>query len=245
MVTMDLGDDGGLTLVEMLIAMSLLLVALTMFGSVLFAVQKAGSRGDQLSRAGDAAYSALAEMDRQLRSGYIASETAVAGAIDTVRIYTEAYTPLGSSVAVPRCVVWSVVDMGGGRQGMYTAWWTPSKDVALSPTYSGGVFSAPATAYSGVRLVAEELVSADEFTFRRLPGATGNSVGERLSVTLRLREATDPALSSSPSPGSPSATSTPWVNEISTTISPRNFPRAFASADSATLNTAERSTLCG
>lgn len=240
MVTMAIRDDRGLTLIEMLIAMSLLLVALTMFGSVLFAVQKAGSRGDQLSRAGDAAYSALTEMDRQLRSGYIASDTAVVGAIDTVRIFTEAYTPTGSAVAVPRCVVWSAVDMGGGKQGIYTAWWTPSKGVTLTPTYSGGVFAAPVTSYSGSRLVTDEIVGADSNTFQVLSVATGSLLGQRLSVTLRLREATDPVLSSP----SPSGTQTPWVNEISTTITPRNYPRASIGADTA-LYEENRSALCG
>lgn len=234
--------DEGLTLVEMMVALSLLLVALVMFGNVLFAVQKASSRGDQLSRASDAAYMALTEMDRQLRSGYIASTTAVGGTLATVRILTEAYTPAGSQYPVPRCVVWSVVDMGSGRQGLYTAWWNATPNSATTPTFSSGKFSAPVTAY---RLITDEIVDASPRDTFRVLALTGppTSLGQRLLVTFRIREATDRSLiSAGPVPsGSPS----PWVNVIWTTITPRNVPRGQdVNADTAAYE-AYRENLCG
>lgn len=234
-------SDRGFTLVEILVAMSLLLVALTMFGSVLFAVQRSGSRQDQLSRAADSAYQAIAEMDRQLRSGYIASQTSVSGTIDSVRIYTESFAP-GSGSTVARCVAWAVVDLASGSQGLYTVWWTPGASGTTTPlsynsaTRSFSVSSVSGGA-SGFRLVADGLTGASDRTFE-VPAITGD-LGQKLVVTLQLREATDPDLTAT---GSPS--SSPWVNTVSTTITPRNSPRSSMKADTS-LYSATRSGLCG
>lgn len=242
-------DDRGLTLVELLIAMSLLLVALVMFGSALFAVQTAGARGDQLGRAADSAYQALTEMDRQLRSGYIASETRFTGAdanvVDMVRIYTEAYAPPAGTTSpntVARCVAWAVVNMVSGKQGLYTVWWTPTP-TGSKPTFNASTrtFTVPTnsgvTNVAGTRLVTDELTGASASTFS-VPSISGD-LGQRLVVTFQLREATDKALTS-PQAGSPS----PWINTVSTTITPRNSPRSSMNADTS-VYTSARSGLCG
>lgn len=249
-------DDRGFTLVEMLVVMSLLLVALGLFSGALWNVQRASARQDQIGRASDAAYQALSEIDRQLRSGYIASETRFSGAdatlVDMVRIYTEAYAPPSSAASpntVARCVAWAIVAQTNGTQGLYTVWWTPKPGVA-APTYVPATRSFSISAITGItnvsgsRLVASDLIGSDlsSFTVQGLVGG----LSQRLLVTLRLQEASDGTLSS-PAPGSPS----PWVNTISTTITPRNSPRASMNADTAAYGASPspgsvlRSVLCG
>lgn len=248
-------DDRGLSLIEMLIAMSLLLVALAMFTLALSSMQNATARQDQLGRAADSAYLALTEMDRQLRSGYIASETQFSGSDagatlkDMVRIYTESYAPPSSAAApntVARCVAWAVVQIDATRQGLYTIWWTPTPN-GSQPTYSAATrrFTVPSTAspgvtnVAGVRLVSEDLIGADANTFTVLTASPGSDLSQRLSVTFNLRETADGVLLT-PVPGSPS----PWVNTISTTMTPRNSPRSSMSADTSVYS-ASRGSLCG
>lgn len=240
-------------MIELLTAMSLLLIALAMFTAVLSNVQRTSARQDQLGRAGDAAYQALAEMDRQLRSGYIGSETPLDPSfIDTVRIYTEAYaTPstLATPNTVARCVAWVVMPMVDGGEGLYTVWWTPglAGGGAGAPTYSVATRSFTFPSVTGVarvygsRLITSELKGSDASTFVVRHPYDDADLGERLDVTLRLREATDPALTASPASGSPS----PWVNTISTTLTARNAPRATMAPDTGISYTVARQALCG
>lgn len=235
-------DDVGLTVIEMMIAMSLLLVALGMFTGVLWNVQRLGTRTEQLAQATDAAYQSFAEMDRQLRSGFIASGTDLPGdgVKDTVRIYTEAYARSAVAPTTSRCVAWVAADLGSGGQGLFTVWWTPGLAGATVPTYvkSSGSFTgfAAGVGVYGWRLITSGIVNADGTEFIVVPSPTGVDVSQKLTISLDVREATDPSLTGG-------GTST-WINTISTTLTPRNSPRVSMIADTSAF-TANRSSLCG
>lgn len=235
-------SDWGFTLMELLIAMSLLLVALGMFTGVLWSVQRLGLRTEQLSRATDAAYQSFAEMERQLRSGYIASSTSLGGTgvVDTVRIYTEAYAQSAAASTTSRCAAWVVADLSTGGQGLFTVWWTPGLPGASIPTYvkSSNSFTgfAAGVGIYGWRLITSDILNATSESFQVIDSAVGVDVSQRLTVTLSLREATDPTLLAA----SPSA----WVNTLSTTLTPRNSPRVSMIADTSAFTTS-RSALCG
>jgi prepilin-type N-terminal cleavage/methylation domain-containing protein len=119
--------DAGLTLVELLVAMSLFLVAITMFGGSLYVMQRMQITDDQYSQANDQVHLALQTIDRQIRSGYVISvPVAPAGADAAVKIYTEA----GGK---PRCVMWVVANpavqdprLAPGTKSLYTTAWDPT-----------------------------------------------------------------------------------------------------------------------
>lgn len=96
--------EAGLTLIELLVAMSLFLVAIVMFGGSLTVMLGMQKTDDAYSRANDQAQLALQAIDRQIRSGYVVAAgpgIAPVGADSAVKIYTEA----GGE---PRCVMWAV-----------------------------------------------------------------------------------------------------------------------------------------
>lgn len=242
-------DQGGFTVVELTVAMSLLLVALTMFTMTLWSAQTSGLRQERVGRANDAAFQALSEMDRQLRSGYVASENAftVSGCssppclIDIVRFYTEAYAPPSDPTGtntVARCVAWAVVQMSGGRQGLYSVWWTPSAGGG-SPTYNAtsGAFTVPTptgiTNVAGSRLLTDELSNASSSTFTLTSIGSAATLAQRLAVTFDIRESGDSSL--------------PWSNVVATTLAARNSPRSEMKADTGVyigLTGSERNVLC-
>lgn len=135
--------DEGFTLVELMFASALMLIALAMFGASLFVATKMQLREGEYSRANDAVHLALQELDRQIRSGYVVTDTAlVTGTDDAVKIYTEAG-------GTPRCVIWALTG-NPGTQSLYTTSWSPGV-VGGSPSS----FSA-----STWRLVATDIVNS-------------------------------------------------------------------------------------
>lgn len=133
--------DRGLTLVELMVAMSLLLLGLAMFGSVLFTVQQTSKRQLQLGQANDDIRIGFQELDRQMRSGYVVGTGTVGGADASAKLYTEMR-------GAGRCVAWALFGEGDGPQRLWTTSWAPG---ATPP-------SLPASG-AGWRLVATDIVN--------------------------------------------------------------------------------------
>jgi type II secretory pathway pseudopilin PulG len=144
-----------MTLVELVVAMSILGVVLLVFTSVLASVQRGVVRQDSLSQTLDSARLAIQQLDRELRSGNVlydpALENAPVGTPGriasctgclpgyTLRVYTQ--TNADTRGPTPyRCVLWKIED----RQLM-TRWWPP-----LEPGEA-----------SGWRIVAAGIVNRD------------------------------------------------------------------------------------
>lgn len=112
-------SEGGWTLVEVLTASSIMLIALAIFTLSLQVALGLQRRNDQYSRSNDAVQLALQTMDRQVRSGYVAADTEPLGTDSALKIYTEA----GGK---PQCVAWALAGSATGDQSLYTTDWTPS-----------------------------------------------------------------------------------------------------------------------
>lgn len=132
--------DAGLTLVELLISASLLVVALTMFGGSLVTSQKLQVTDSQYSRANDQAQLAFQAIDRQIRSGYVVGATTVSGADAAVRIYSDAG-------GTPKCIAWVVADGDpAGKTGIATLYTTSWDAVAgTMPSFPSTGWTAMAT----------------------------------------------------------------------------------------------------
>lgn len=129
-MVIDQSSDRGLTLVEVLISASLLLLTLVMFGGSLVTAQKAQGTSSAYSRANDQAQLALQTLDRQIRSGFVVGTVAVSNADAAVKIYSEA----GGSA---RCFAWVVADSDvSGKTGLatlYLAEWDPKPATPNGP----------------------------------------------------------------------------------------------------------------
>ncbi len=142
-----------MTLVELLVAMSIMAVVLLVFTSVLASVQAGVNRQDSLSQTLDQARLSVQELDRELRSGNVlydpALENAPAGTPGrilscsgclpgyTLRVYTQTNADTRGTY---RCVLWKI-----SNQEVMTRWWPPLE---------------PANA-SGWRVVATGIVNHD------------------------------------------------------------------------------------
>lgn len=173
------GRDAGLTLVEVLVSASLLVLALVMFGGSLVTAQRAQGTNAQYSQANDQAHLALQAIDRQIRSGFVVGTTSVANADAAVKIYSEA----GGAA---RCFAWAVADDDlGGRSGLaklYVASWDPRPVGASVPSFPGSGWTAMASN------LWNWLVSPQVEPFDVPTPATG--VLKTLDVTLRLNAST-------------------------------------------------------
>lgn len=190
-------DDAGLTLVELMIASALFLVALLMFGASLYVTQRMQIREDQYSQSNDAVHLAMQTIDRQIRSGYVVTDTAVVGTDDSVKIFTEAG-------GTPTCVIWALAGSATGSQSLYTTSWSPVSGTAPS-------FSVP----SKWRLVATGIVNSQntallpmDSAFLKVSGANSDILPS-LSVRLYLN----------------ASSRTLQTIEISSTFTSRNVPR--------------------
>lgn len=98
--------EGGFTLFEILVAVSIFLIVLAVCLSALSSVQSTVKRTDDRSETSDQARLAVEQLDRQIRSGNLlrdpATETPPGQAL---RIYTQAN-------GVQRCVQWQILPNG-------------------------------------------------------------------------------------------------------------------------------------
>jgi prepilin-type N-terminal cleavage/methylation domain-containing protein len=121
-------DERGITLSELLIAMSILSIVMVIFGSVLASVQGAVVRQDSLSRTLDNTRLALQQLDHEMRSGNVLYDPALengsgAGAVTsctgclpgyTLRVYTQ-------TNSLFKCVLWKI----DANQNLMTREWPP------------------------------------------------------------------------------------------------------------------------
>ena len=136
-----------MTIVETIVTIGILGVVLAMFFSVLTTMQTAAARQDGRVRRNDEARLALAQLDREIRSGDVlydpSTESNVAGDIEpnmSLRIYTQADAPSRGY----QCAQWRVTNNTmqarwwdkDDPEGTVTDWWTVARNVvnrSLSP----------------------------------------------------------------------------------------------------------------
>lgn len=172
-------SDSGLTLIEMLVALSLLVVALAMFSGSLWVSHRAQLADTEYSVQNDSMNLAFQALDRQIRSGYVAGvDSGPTGADQAVRIYTEAQ-------GEPQCVMWVLASPVSGRpQALYVTSWWPAR---TPPTTAPVSFDASTTGVwrTVVEGVWNKLLNKQGFS---LVSPTGGVLGS-LQVDLWLNEA--------------------------------------------------------
>jgi prepilin-type N-terminal cleavage/methylation domain-containing protein len=127
-----LRDDSGLTLVELLVAMVLLAICMSMVSVVLISTMKAQVLSEGRSQANDVARAAVRDIDRQVRSGNIIYAPDDSGY--SLKVYTQANGNL-------RCVQWKVND-----KQLRSRAWAPNNgqapiDVQPWRTIVSGIFN--------------------------------------------------------------------------------------------------------
>jgi prepilin-type N-terminal cleavage/methylation domain-containing protein len=128
-------EETGMTLVELIVAMGILSVVLTVFLTTFVSVQRAATSQDLLSQNNNNTRLALENMDRLVRSGNVLYDpaspssnphTTGCAAYQCFLVYTQAN---GTTAQPSTCVEWRVT--GGGLQ---TRSWLPGQVAATSAT---------------------------------------------------------------------------------------------------------------
>lgn len=119
-----------MTLVELMVATSVLGIALLIFTTTLASVQRGVVHQDNLSRTNDQARLAVEQLDREIRSGNVmydpATETAPYDPYYTVRVYTQTNAPSRGTFS---CVLWEITGDGELR----TRRWPPDTPDQATP----------------------------------------------------------------------------------------------------------------
>jgi prepilin-type N-terminal cleavage/methylation domain-containing protein len=121
-----LNDERGITLVEVMIATAILGIVMLVFTTTLASMQQAVVSEDVRNRINDQARLALADLDRQVRSGNLlydpASESEIVQPFDVdaesfmFRVYTQTKYQESDQ---PRCALWLIDDQ---RRLLYRHW---------------------------------------------------------------------------------------------------------------------------
>jgi prepilin-type N-terminal cleavage/methylation domain-containing protein len=127
-------SEGGMTLVELLVSMSILSIVLLVFVAVLASVQRGVVAQDTLSQTLDQTRLALQQLDREMRSGNVLYDPALenapaaSGGIPscsgclpgyTLRVYTQTNADTRGTY---KCVLWKI----DTAQRLLTQQWPPS-----------------------------------------------------------------------------------------------------------------------
>jgi type II secretory pathway pseudopilin PulG len=119
--------EGGITLVELMITISLLSVVLVMFFTVLASVQGSLVRQSSRSTSNDQARLAVQELDREIRSGNVLYDPSLESDAAhfifpgmSLRVYTQsnATTREGGGLSGERCVQWRIKYRKYGSDGV-------------------------------------------------------------------------------------------------------------------------------
>ena len=151
----DLRDDAGITLVELLVAMMILSIVSLVFTTTLTSVQRAVVREDVRTQLNNKARLAVQTIDRQVRSGNLlyppASESDPYGGTAgyMFRVYTQANTPTEGQF---RCALWLIDNQ---QQLKYRTWpalqpedataWSVITDGVVNRTLGQPAFSVSST----------------------------------------------------------------------------------------------------
>jgi type II secretory pathway component PulJ len=148
-------EEDGMTLVELMVSVALMMVVATIFTTMLVTIQRSVMQQQARSETNDQVRLAMQQLDREVRSGNflsVPSTTSVCGGKTcapgySVKVWTQANVPTRQSASNPagdQCVQW-VID----GQSLYRRAWVPP----IPPT-------APPAASEGWRVAATGVVNS-------------------------------------------------------------------------------------
>ena len=180
--------DDGMTLVELVVAMSMLSIVLLIFTSVLASVQRTVVVNQRYSEANDEARLALQQLDRELRSGNVINDPAETLSGYTVNqyllVYTQASLPTRGQA---QCEIWRVTTTGElqarrwvpGSSDWETEWRTVAEHIVNRST-GVNTFTMNSDPLKGERTVDVRLQVNPDLT-----GSPNRTIELRASLTGR------------------------------------------------------------
>jgi prepilin-type N-terminal cleavage/methylation domain-containing protein len=125
--------EQGVTLVELIVAMAIISIVMSVFGTVFASVQRTAMKEDSLGQSNDQVRLAIEEIDREMRSGNVLYDPSLENgascsgcqAYYTLRIYTQtnANTRAGGDAAGYTCVMWQI----DSTQRLLSRTWPPDQ----------------------------------------------------------------------------------------------------------------------
>jgi prepilin-type N-terminal cleavage/methylation domain-containing protein len=164
-------DQKGMTLMELMVSVALMVIVVTIFTTVLMAIQRAVMNQQGRSETNDQARAAMEQMDREIRSGnmlYDPTDEALGscGGKDCVPSYTlRVYTQVNAPTRTPpqQCVQWVIDD-----DTLFRRAWAPGATESIA----------------GWRTVATGVVN--QSLAPAVPAFSVDSAGKVLDITLML-----------------------------------------------------------
>ena len=164
-------DERGMTLVELMVSVSLMMLVATIFTTVLLSIQRSVITQQARSEMNDQARLALDQMDREIRSGnYLYDPTDEAAGLCagldcapsySLRVYTQVNAP--NRTPPQQCVQWVIDD-----QQLFRRAWAPGASESLS----------------GWRMVADGIVNREPLV--GVPAFSIDATERILDITLML-----------------------------------------------------------
>lgn len=189
-----LSREEGMTLVELLVAISILGIVALVFTSTLGAVQRRVVDQERLSRTLDQARLAIQQLDREIRSGNVLYDPALenagvpscAGCLPgyTLRVYTQSNAPTRGGY---RCGLWQIDD----QRRLLVRYWPPSDpaDATAWRVVATGVvnreLSEPAFELEDDPLKGDRTVNVSLAVNEDLANRPGQTVRVQASLTGR------------------------------------------------------------
>jgi Tfp pilus assembly protein PilW len=122
--------EEGFTLVELIVAMSLMMLVLAVFFAGLIAVQRAVAGEDKRSQSNDQARLAIEQIDREVRSAnYVYNPASESVPGQMLRIYTQTNATTRSPAPGYMCVLWQIT----ADNTLQTRYWPPTQPAAATP----------------------------------------------------------------------------------------------------------------
>jgi len=171
-----LADERGATVIEVAVTMIIMSIVMITFMTVMSSMQTATARQEGRVRRSDEARLALAQLDREIRSGNVlydpVTESNAAGDVVpgmSLRVYTQADAP--NRNPGNQCTQWRITGdtiqtrrwASSNPSGTVTEWWTVARNIvnrSVNPPVPA--FSLDSTAAYGGRIMNIRLVVDEE-----------------------------------------------------------------------------------
>lgn len=174
-------SDRGFTLVELMVVMSLLGLALTMFATTLNAMGKSASAQEEIGQATDGLLVSFSELERQVRNAYWLK---VSGSGDQATLYSV------NGAGRPFCVSWRITSTSLERDdgaGWRVVWSGQFLNSASTPAFVAGDFLtvADATATGQYRNRFTDVASSLTLDFRIGQGVPATEIQLKSQLSAR------------------------------------------------------------
>jgi len=185
---LDSGRDGGLTLVELLVAMSIFGVLMALVFSLMIQLTYQASDALGRARSVEEARLGISQIDRQIRSGNVIVDPSTGTVANSGVAANYSLTILTQEGGAPKCAQWRVIDSDGDTFGeLQFRSWEPGWAAPVAKPW--GVVAHNVVAPTKTPFVITDPETWPPFFVDKPTAASGpGNYAENIRVTLRMKD---------------------------------------------------------